>query len=89
MPRTVAPSKLKLQARANGEFRFAVVADTHSKPHPATQERLRELAPDVILHGGDIGDLGVLDELAQVAPVFAVRVDIEAQLSDVRETLLI
>ena len=89
MPRTFAPSKLKLQARADGQFRFAVVADTHSKPHPATQERLRELAPDVILHGGDIGDLGVLDELAKVAPVLAVRGNIDAQVSDVPETLLI
>jgi putative phosphoesterase len=54
------------------------VADTHSQPHPAAAERLAELAPDAILHGGDIGELTVLDELAKVAPVFAVRGNIDA-----------
>jgi putative phosphoesterase len=89
VPRAVAPRKLKLQMRPDDAFRFAVVADTHSKPHPATQERLTELAPDVILHGGDIGELGVLDELGKVAPVLAVRGNIDAQVSDVPEVLLI
>lgn len=89
MPRAVAPRRIKLPTRADGSFRFAVVADTHSKPHPATQERLTELAPDAILHGGDIGELAVLDELAKVAPVLAVRGNIDAQVSDVPEVLLI
>jgi len=89
VPRAVAPQKVKIQTRADGAFRFAVVADTHSKPHPATNERLAELAPDAILHGGDIGDLKVLDELAKVAPVLAVRGNIDAQVSDVPEVLLV
>ena len=66
-----------------------MVADTHSKPHPATQQRLTELRPDVILHAGDIGDLTVLDQLAQVAPVLAVRGNIDAQVSDVPEQLVV
>jgi putative phosphoesterase len=78
----------QLRARAGGGFRFAVVADTHSKPHPATAQRLAELAPDAILHGGDIGALSVLDELAKVAPVFAVRGNIDAP-SDVPDLRLI
>lgn len=65
-----------------------MVADTHSKPHPATTERLAELAPNAILHAGDIGDLAVLDELAKVAPVLAVRGNIDAP-SDVPEQRLI
>jgi putative phosphoesterase len=73
---------------ATGKWRFAVVADTHSKPHSATAERLAELAPNAILHAGDIGDLAVLDELAKVAPVFAVRGNIDAP-SDVPEQRLI
>jgi uncharacterized protein len=72
---TTARDQLRL--RADGSFRFAVVADTHSKPHPAIAERLAELAPDAILHGGDIGELAVLDELAKQAPVFAVRGNID------------
>jgi putative phosphoesterase len=87
VPRAVAPQKVKLQTRANGAFRFAVVADTHGKPHPATRERLTELSPDAILHGGDIGELGVLEQLAEVAPVLAVRGNIDAQVSDVPEAL--
>jgi putative phosphoesterase len=78
-----------LQTRAGGVFRFAVVADTHSKPHPQTRERLQELEPDVILHAGDIGDLNVLDDLREVAPVLAVRGNIDSQVRDVPEALLV
>jgi len=82
------PPRTKLALRAGGDFRFAVVADTHSKPHPASAQRLAELEPDAILHAGDIGDLAVLDELAKVAPVFAVRGNIDGP-SDVPELRLI
>lgn len=34
--------------------------------------------PDQILHAGDIGDLGVLDQLGTIAPVLAVRGNIDA-----------
>jgi putative phosphoesterase len=75
--------------RPDGSFRFAVVSDTHSKPHAATRERLVELAPDAILHGGDIGELGVLDWLAQFAPTFAVRGNIDVQAHDVPEARIV
>ena len=57
--------------------RLAVVSDTHSQPHGKTAERLAALAPAAILHGGDIGDLRVLDDLGKVAPVYAVRGNID------------
>ncbi|HEX2570460.1 MAG TPA: metallophosphoesterase family protein [Polyangia bacterium] len=57
--------------------RLAVVSDTHSQPHVKTAERLAALAPAAILHGGDIGDLRVLDDLGQIAPVYAVRGNID------------
>ncbi len=85
----MTPTKIQLRARDDGSFRFAVVADTHSRPHPATNERLSALAPDVILHGGDIGSLEVLDELAKVAQVLAVRGNIDASTSHVPEALVI
>src|ERR1700748_3046759 len=88
MTRVPTLSSTRLSLHPGGDFRFAVVADTHSKPHPATAERLAQLAPDVILHAGDIGDLAVLDELAKVAPVLAVRGNIDAP-SDVPDMRLI
>ncbi len=69
--------------------RFAVVSDTHSAPHASTAERLRELAPHAILHGGDIGDLGVLDELATFAPVYAVRGNIDTHARDLPDVLVL
>ena len=62
---------------------LGLVADTHGKPHPnATQVLRAEGAAqplDAILHGGDVGDLAVLDALAEVAPVIAVRGNIESR----------
>lgn len=79
MPKPATTQKSRLPVGPDGALCLAVVADTHSSPHPATQQRLRELEPDVILHAGDIGDLKVLDQLAEVAPVFAVRGNIDAR----------
>lgn len=59
--------------------RIAVVSDTHSHMHPDTLALLKREAPAVILHGGDIGDLSVLGELAAVAPVIAVRGNIDGR----------
>lgn len=78
MPRPATIPKRCLPADADGSFRFGVVADTHSDPHPATLQRLTELKPHAILHAGDIGALAVLDRLAEVAPVLAVRGNIDA-----------
>jgi uncharacterized protein len=78
VPRSPTLSRVTLPLDPSGSCRLAVVADTHSKPHPATAERLAELEPDAILHAGDIGELSVLDELARRAPVFAVRGNIDA-----------
>ncbi len=75
--------------RADGSVRIAAVADTHSAPHPATIEHLRALAPDAILHAGDIGDLAVLDPLADVAPLHAVRGNIDARAQHLPDALSI
>jgi uncharacterized protein len=65
-----------------GTGRIAVVADTHSRPHHALTERLAELRPAAIFHAGDIGDLAVLDQLAEHAPVYAVRGNIDVHAPD-------
>jgi len=87
MPRAPLVTKTALHAHADGHYRFAVVADTHSKPHPATEQRLRELAPDAILHGGDIGELEVLPRLAEVAPVYAVRGNIDVHARTIPDAM--
>ena len=63
----------------DGRLRLVVVADTHSRPHSQARTHMAAQAPDHILHGGDIGDLKVLDDLARVAPVLAVRGNIDAK----------
>ncbi len=71
------------------ELRLAVVADTHSRPHPEASARLHALKPQAILHGGDVGDLAVLDELAEIAPVHAVRGNIDSTARELPERLLL
>jgi putative phosphoesterase len=78
-----------LALRDDGTLRLAVVADTHSQPHPSTKDHLRALRPDAILHAGDIGDLGVLEDLATVAPVLAVRGNIDTRASDLPDVLCV
>ncbi|MCA9516017.1 MAG: metallophosphoesterase family protein [Myxococcales bacterium] len=68
----------RLVVPESGELTVVVVSDTHGRPHARAWERVRERAPDVILHGGDIGDLAVLDALGELAPeVVAVRGNID------------
>jgi hypothetical protein len=74
---------------AGDRLRIAAVADTHSQPHPSTAKHLAALAPDAILHGGDIGDLAVLDDLATIAPVYAVRGNIDTRARDLPDVLTI
>lgn len=84
---THATENLSLGPR--GELRLAIVADTHSKPHPKAARHIAALAPTAILHAGDIGDLSVLDALGDIAPVIAVRGNIDERANDVPDTVTI
>jgi putative phosphoesterase len=57
-----------------------VISDTHGLLRPKAVEALRGV--DHIIHAGDIGRLDILDELRQLAPVAAIRgnVDVGAEL---------
>jgi putative phosphoesterase len=68
-------------------FRVAVVADTHSRPHPQLDQRLRALSPDHILHAGDIGNREVIAALAAHAPVTVVRGNIDARAADLPDSV--
>ena len=52
-----------------------VVSDTHGLLRPEAVEALR--GSDVILHAGDVGGTHVLQELAELAPVIAVRGNVD------------
>lgn len=71
----------------DGALRVVFIADTHSRPHPRSVDLVSAERPDHVLHCGDIGALDVLDTFARVAPVTAVRGNIDErrpELPDVR-----
>lgn len=69
-------------------MQIGVIADTHSKMRPEALDVLE--GSDLILHAGDVGRDEVLDALGAIAPVIAIRGNIDksgraATLPDVRE----
>jgi hypothetical protein len=73
--------------RPDRGVRLALVADTHGAPHPEALRLIGELGPDAIVHGGDVGDLGVLDALGAVAPTFAVRGNVDGRAPSLPDVL--
>ena len=52
-------------------FRVGLISDTHGLLRPEAKAFLR--GSDYIIHAGDIGNAGILEELSAIAPVTAVR----------------
>ena len=84
--KSAAPEHRSIASR-DGALRVVVVADTHGRPHPKSGELIRAAKPDCIVHAGDIDDLAVLADLGKIAPVFAVRGNIDAPAPGVPEAL--
>jgi len=63
-----------------------VISDTHGLLVPAAIKALHGV--DLIIHAGDIGNTGVMDELKSIAPVVAVRgnMDMNEDLRELPET---
>jgi putative phosphoesterase len=76
-----------LQLRPDGALRLVVVADTHGEPHPRSAELIAAQRPNHILHAGDIGALAIVDGLREIAPVTAVRGNIDAQVPGVPDVV--
>jgi putative phosphoesterase len=55
----------------NNGLRVGLVSDTHGLLRPEARAFL--IGCDYIIHGGDVGDPKILDELAAIAPLIAVR----------------
>lgn len=79
----------ELRTRDDGGLTLAVVADTHGRPHPDSARHIAAARPDAILHAGDIGDLSVLDGLARIAPVVAVRGNIDTRAAALPDAVTI
>lgn len=52
-------------------IRVGLISDTHGLLRPQAVAALQ--GSDFIVHGGDIGDAGILDTLAAIAPLTVVR----------------
>lgn len=65
---------------------IGVISDTHGLLRPEAVEALR--GSEMIIHAGDVGDPKILEELAGLAPVRAIRgnVDIDPPLRGLPET---
>lgn len=54
---------------------IGLISDTHGLLRP---EALAALAPsDIIIHAGDIGKEGIIEELEKISPVFAIRGNVD------------
>ncbi len=56
---------------------IGVISDTHGLLRPEAMESLR--GSKHIIHAGDIGDPAILDQLCEVAPVTAVRGNVDRE----------
>lgn len=88
-PHKIHCATSSLTLRPDGSLTLALVADTHSKPHPHAAAWIAQLAPDAVLHAGDIGDLRVLEELRELGRVIAVRGNIDERAHDVPDAIAI
>ncbi|MGO9273078.1 MAG: metallophosphoesterase family protein [Terriglobia bacterium] len=64
---------------------LGVVSDTHGYFDPCLHEILAGV--DAILHGGDVGAPEILDELRRIAPVYAVRGNVDSPESNLPPSL--
>lgn len=58
-------------------MRIGVISDTHGLLRPEAQRAL--LGVELIIHAGDVGAPEILTHLRRIAPVFAVRGNVDTQ----------
>src|ERR1700724_2706627 len=56
-------------------FRIGIISDTHGLLRPEAERRLAGV--DHIVHGGDIGRPEIIDALRRIAPVTAIRGNVD------------
>ena len=58
-------------------MRIGIISDTHGLLRPEAVQALQGV--QLIVHAGDVGSPGVLERLKAIAPVFAVRGNVDTQ----------
>jgi putative phosphoesterase len=66
---------------------IGVISDTHGYFDPALPQLLEGV--ERILHAGDVGSAQILDQLSAIAPVQAVRGNVDAALLELSPTLTV
>src|SRR5262249_46875467 len=70
-PATPPRATMPASSGSGALVRIGLISDTHGLLRPEAVAALQ--GSDYIVHAGDIGDPAILDELARIAPVSAVR----------------
>src|ERR1700688_423933 len=63
--------------RAMQPFLLGIISDTHGLLRPAALAALE--GSHAIVHAGDVGNPQILDQLKSIAPVFAVRGNVDTE----------
>jgi len=67
----------RAQAMANAVKRIGLISDTHGLLREEAVEALR--GSELIIHAGDVGKPEILEELKKIAPVVAVRGNVDTE----------
>jgi uncharacterized protein len=68
---------------------FALVSDTHGLLRDSVMEALQQLEVGLIVHAGDVGSRSLLQRLETIAPVVAIRGNVDHELASLPSTDLI
>ena len=71
------PSRRRSEGGGRSQWTIGVISDTHGLLRPEAVSALQ--GSDYILHAGDIGDPAILTKLAAIAPVTAVRGNVDRE----------
>ncbi len=70
-----SPAKTRTSLAGSNPRRIGLISDTHGLLREEALEALR--GSDLIVHAGDVGDPKILEALRQIAPVVAVRGNVD------------
>jgi uncharacterized protein len=68
---------------------FALISDTHGLLRDPVMEALQQFEVGLIVHAGDVGSRSLLQRLEMIAPVVAVRGNVDHELASLPQTELI